>query len=151
MSEINNSLQFRIKIGDKEIEVKGPGKYVEQLLDKLVPIFLETPAVTVPKAKTSAPGEVPGIEQTDSGPVITSSKKTELSQFEVVGLLLYASPEHTNHSKNLIKSAEESGLNVPVGSRLTMMKGRVVHLSDKRWRLSAQGEKWIEEKVLPKL
>jgi hypothetical protein len=151
LSEISNSLHFRIKIGDKEIEVNGSGNYVEHLLERLVPEFLEAPALTVPKAKAAALGKLPGVEQTDSGPIITSSNKAKLSHFEVVGLLLYASPEHTNYSKNLIKSAEESGFKVPVGSRLTMMKGRVVHLSGKRWKLSAEGEKWVEEEVLPKL
>lgn len=152
LSEDKISLHFRIRIGDKEIEVTGATEYVKQLLERLVPNYLETQAVVGPKGKAPPTvSEVPGIEQTDSGPVITSPKKGELSQVEVLGLLLYASLDHASTSKDLIRLTKGSGVDVPVTARLTIMKGRVVHLPDKRWKLSVQGEKWVETEILPKL
>lgn len=152
MIKDENSLHFRIKIGDKEIEVTGSTEYVRQLLERLIPSYLEAPSIPMPKGKASVPVlQIPGIEQTDSGPAITSPKKAELSQPEVIGLLLYASPDHASTSKDLIRLTMLSGEKFPVNSRLASMKGRVVKLPDKRWKLSAQGEKWVETEIFPKV
>lgn len=152
MSEDKVPLHFRIKIGDKEIEVTGSSEYVKQLLEKLVPTYIETRAVVGSKVEASIlPNHIPGIEQTDSGPVITSPKKAELSQTEVIALLLYASPNRANTSKDLIRLTKESGFDIAVAARLTEMRGRVVHLSDKRLKLSGEGAKWVNTQILPKL
>ncbi|MGA8905577.1 MAG: hypothetical protein WB661_11300 [Candidatus Bathyarchaeia archaeon] len=145
----DGKLSFRVKIGEKEIEVNGDSTYVKELLDKLLPAFLEAKAAALKPDTIS--DVVPGVEQSANGPVITSPRKTALSHAEALGVLLLASPEQANLSKTLTMLARDSGLNIRVTGRLSEMKGRVVKLPDNRWKLSAQGVEWVKRGVLPKL
>jgi len=94
------------------------------------------------------------VELTPEGPVIVAKKK--MSQYEAIGLLLYAVEEGTATASKLRRLLEASGMmGVQVPARLNEMRKRgLVFKPDPAkpdWRLTAQGERWIEEEVLPKL
>ena len=93
------------------------------------------------------------IEQTDQGPVIITDKK--ISQYEAIGILLYAMEGGTATASKLRKLLEARGMRVQVPARLNEMRKRgLVFKPDANkpeWKLTVQGRKWIEEEVLPKL
>jgi len=93
------------------------------------------------------------IEFTREGPVLTS--KAKLTHYEATGLVLYASGERTNTANQLSRLLEHSGMKPRVSSRLNEMAKRGLvykpNPTDADWRLTAQGERWIEETVLPKI
>jgi len=94
------------------------------------------------------------IELTSEGPIIVAKKK--MSQYEAIGLLLYAIDEKTATASRLKRLLEASGMTgVQVPARLNEMRKRGLVFKPEPakpdWKLTAQGERWIEEEVLPKL
>lgn len=93
------------------------------------------------------------VEFTTEGPIIIAKKK--MSQYEAIGLLLYAMEGGTATASKLRKLLEASGIRAMVPARLNEMAKRGLVFkpdpSKHDWRLTAQGERWVEEEVLPKL
>ncbi len=93
------------------------------------------------------------IESTNEGPIIVSNAK--LTHYEAVGLILYASDERTNTANQIGRLLEYSGIRPKTSSRLNEMAKRgwvyKPNPSESGWRLTAQGEKWMKETVLPKM
>jgi predicted transcriptional regulator len=93
------------------------------------------------------------VELTTEGPVIVTREK--LTHYEAVGLVLYASEERTNTAAKITKLLESSGIKSMVPARLNEMtkRGQVFKPDPNKpdFKLTIQGEKWIEEEVISKL
>jgi len=93
------------------------------------------------------------VELTTEGPVIVTREK--LTHYEAVGLVLYASEERTNTAAQITKLLESSGIKSMVPARLNEMtkRGQVFKPDPNKpnFKLTIQGEKWIEEEVISKL
>ncbi len=93
------------------------------------------------------------VEATTEGPVIVTREK--LTHYEAVGLVLYASDERKNTAAQVSKLLESSGIKSMVPARLNEMtkRGQVFKPDPGKpeFKLTIQGEKWIEEDVLAKL
>ena len=93
------------------------------------------------------------VELTTEGPVVVTREK--LTHYEAVGLVLYASEERTNTAAQITKLLESSGIKSMVPARLNEMtkRGQVFKPDPSKpdFKLTIQGEKWIEEEVISKL
>jgi hypothetical protein len=93
------------------------------------------------------------VEPTTEGPVIVSREK--LTHYEDVGLILYASEDRKNTAAQVQKLLESSGIKSMVPARLNEMtkRGQVFKPdpSKPEFKLTIQGEKWVEEEVLTKI
>jgi hypothetical protein len=93
------------------------------------------------------------VEPTTEGPVIVSREK--LTHYEDVGLILYASEERKNTAAQVQKLLESSGIKSMVPARLNEMtkRGQVFKPDPAKpeFKLTIQGEKWVEDEVLTKI
>ncbi len=103
-----------------------------------------------PSTKTQLDGIV---ELTTEGPIITTREK--LTHYEAIGLVLFASDENTSKATHIRKLLASSGIRSMVPARLNEMTKRgIVFKPDPAkpdFKLTTQGERWIEEEVLAKL
>ncbi len=103
-----------------------------------------------PSIKTQLDGIV---ELTTEGPIITTREK--LTHYEAIGLVLFASDENTSTATQIKKLLASSGIRSMVPARLNEMTKRgIVFKPDPAkpdFKLTTQGERWIEEEVLAKL
>jgi len=149
-------IRARIKTGFGEIEVEGNS--TQELLDALksvTPEFVGEVSGLV-SSKVAAPGRagLEGVvELTTEGPVVTTREK--LSHYEAIGLILFASERRTATASKVGDLLKASGIKSMVPARLNEMtkRGLVFKPDPARpeFKLTLQGEKWIEEKVLPHL
>jgi hypothetical protein len=149
-------IKARIKTGFGEIEVEGDS--TQELLESLKTVTSEFVGEVndVVSSRFAAPGKaaLEGIvELTTEGPVVTSREK--LSHYEAIGLVLYASEKKTSTTTQINQLLKSSGIKSMVPARLNEMtkRGLVFKPDPARpeSRLTVQGEKWIEGKVLPRL
>jgi hypothetical protein len=149
-------IRAHIKTGFGELVVEGesPAELIETLRG-MTPEFLDEMSKLVsvkltPPVKTQLEGIV---ELTTEGPVITTREK--ISHYEAIGLVLYASEKKANTSSQINKLLLSSGIKSMVPARLNeMTKRRLVFKPDPakpEFKLTMQGEKWIEDEVLPRL
>ena len=93
------------------------------------------------------------VELTTEGPVVVTREK--LTHYEAVGLVMYASEERTNTAAQITKLLESSGIKSMVPARLNEMtkRGQVFKPDPNKpdFKLTIQGEKWIEEEGISKL
>ena len=93
------------------------------------------------------------VELTTEGPVVVTREK--LTHYEAVGLVLYASEEKTNTAAQITRLLESSGIKSMVPARLNEMtkRGQVFKPDPNKpdFKLTIQGEKWIEDDVISKL
>ncbi len=148
-------IQARIKTSFGEIVVEEDGaEELVRTLRTLPADFVHNLEFIVAARTFSVPARAfEGIiEFAKEGPILTS--KSRLTHYEAIGLILYASNERTNSATQISRLLERSGLRPRVSSRLNEMAKRgLVYKPDPTeagWRLTAQGERWIEEIVLPK-
>jgi len=148
-------IQARIKTAFGEIVVEEEG--AEELLQTLrtLPVNFVDDVESIVTVKTYPASREPFdgiIEFAKEGPILTSSAK--LTHYEAIGLILYASDERTNSATQISRLLERSGTKPRVSSRLNEMAKRgLIYKPDPveaGWRMTAQGEKWIQEIVLPK-
>jgi hypothetical protein len=87
------------------------------------------------------------------GPIIVTLE--EISHYEAIGLILYAMSKEGAKTGEVRKRLAESGKDVTVAARLHEMgkRGHVFQPLGKgtEYKLTALGNKWIEEEVLPKI
>jgi hypothetical protein len=107
-------------------------------------------AKLTPPIKTQLEGVV---ELTTEGPIITTREK--LTHYEAIGLVLFASDKKTSTASNISRLLASSGIRSMVPARLNEMTKRgIVFKPDParpEFKLTTQGERWIEEEVLVKL
>jgi len=149
-------IRARIKTGFGEIEVEGdsPQELLEEL-KMVTPEFVsEVSSVVSSKIVVPARAGLEGVvELTTEGPVVTTREK--LSHYEAIGLVLFASEKKMTTATKIGELLKSSGIKSMVPARLNEMtkRGLVFKPDPARpeFRLTVQGEKWIEDEVLPRL
>jgi hypothetical protein len=148
-------IEARIKtpFGEVTIEADTPQEILD-FLETIPDNFVEKLSDFVSNKLTPSGAQLKGIvEPTTEGPVIVT--RENLTHYEAVGLVLYASDEKKNTAAQVTKLLESSGIKSMVPARLNEMtkRGQVFKPDPSRpeFKLTIQGEKWIEDEVLSKL
>jgi len=149
-------IRARIKTGFGELEVEGDtAQELLEALKGLTPEFVsEVGGVVSSRVVAPVKAQLEGIvELTTEGPVVTTREK--LSHYEAIGLILYACEKKLSTATQISRLLESSGIKSMVPARLNeMTKRRLVFKPDParpEFKLTMQGEKWIEDEVLPRL
>jgi predicted transcriptional regulator len=148
-------IEARIKTPFGEIVIEGENpKEILSMLETMPENFVEKLSDFVSNKLTPSGAQLKGIvELTTEGPVIVTREK--LTHYEAVGLILYASQDKTNTAAQITKLLESSGIKSMVPARLNEMtkRGQVFKPDPNKteFKLTIQGEKWIEDDVISKL
>jgi len=149
-------IRVEVKTSFGQIVVEGDS--VQEILETLktmTPQFIgEISELTLVKIAPPMKAQLEGIvELTTTGPIITAREK--LTHYEAVGLVLYASDKRSNTATQISQLLASSGIKCMVPARLNEMTKRgLVFKPDPAkpdWKLTMQGEKWIEEEILTEL
>ncbi len=144
---------IKTPFGKVVIEGESPQEILD-ILQNIPETFSETLSEAAFKRLTPSGAQLKGIiEPTTEGPVIVT--RESLTHYEAVGLVLYASDDRRNTAAMVQKLLESSGIKSMVPARLNEMtkRGQVFKPDPNKpeFKLTIQGEKWIEEEVLSKL
>ncbi len=148
-------IEARIKTPFGEVVIEGETpKEILSMLETMPVNFVEKLSDFVSEKLMPSGAQLKGIvELTTEGPVVVTREK--LTHYEAVGLVLYASEDKTNTAAQITKLLESSGIKSMVPARLNEMtkRGQVFKPDPNKpdFKLTIQGEKWIEEEVLSKL
>ena len=150
-----SKIRARFKTGFGELEVEGES--AQELLEALkavTPEFVDEVSAVVASKVASVKAGLEGIvELTTEGPVVTTREK--LSHYEAIGLVLFASDKKTSTATKIGELLKSSGIKAMVPARLNEMtkRGFVFKPDPGRpeFKLTVQGEKWIEDEVVPRL
>ena len=148
-------IEARIKTPFGEVVIEGDTpQEIINMLETIPENFVERLSDFVSSRLTPSGAQLRGIvELTTEGPVIVT--RENLTHYEAVGLVLYASEERKNTASQVSKLLESSGIKSMVPARLNEMtkRGQVFKPDPNKpdLKLTIQGEKWIEEEVLSKL
>ncbi|MGZ4850402.1 MAG: hypothetical protein ACXV2C_03370 [Candidatus Bathyarchaeia archaeon] len=148
-------IEAHIKTPFGEVVIEGENP--QEILDMLGVIpegFVEKLNDFVSNKLTQSGAQLKGIvELTTEGPVIVTREK--LTHYEAVGLILYASEERKSTAAQVSKLLDSSGINAMVPARLNEMtkRGQIFKPDPNKpeFKLTIQGEKWVEEEVISKL
>src|SRR3990170_957288 len=148
-------IEARIKTSFGEVVIEGETpQEILSMLETIPENFVETLSNFVSSRLTPSGAQLKGIiEPTTEGPVIVT--RENLTHYEAVGLVLYASEERKNTAAQVTKLLESSGIKSMVPARLNEMtkRGQVFKPDPNKpnFKLTIQGEKWVEDEVLSKL
>ena len=148
-------IKARIKTAFGEVVIEGENsKEIMDILATIPEDFVEKLSSFVSERLTPSGAQLKGIiEVTTEGPVIVT--RENLTHYEAVGLVLYASDDKRNTAAQITKLLESSGIKSMVPARLNEMtkRGQVFKPDPNKpdFKLTIQGEKWVEEEVLSKL
>jgi hypothetical protein len=148
-------IEARIKTPFGEVVIEGENpKEILSMLETMPENFVEKLSDFVSNKLTPSGAQLKGIvELTTEGPVIVTREK--LTHYEAVGLVLYASNEKTNTAAQVTRLLESSGIKSMVPARLNEMtkRGQVFKPDPNKpeFKLTIQGEKWVEDEVLSRL
>lgn len=150
-----SKVKARIRTSFGEITVEGENaQELLKILKTFPDNFMENLGDFVSNRLTPSGVQLKGIiESTTEGPVIVT--RENLTHYEVIGLTLYASEERKNTGAQIARLLQSSGIKSMVPARLNEMtkRGQVFKPDPKRpeFKLTIQGERWIEDDVLAKL
>ena len=149
-------IRVRVKAPFGEIVVEGDSaQEILTTLKTMPPQFVNEVGGLIssnltPSIKTQLDGI---IELTTEGPIITTREK--LTHYEAIGLVLFASDQNSSTASQIKRLLASSGIRSMVPARLNEMTKRgIVFKPDParpEFKLTTQGERWIEEEVLAKL
>lgn len=148
-------IEARVKTPFGEVVIEGDSpQEILNMLETIPENFVERLSDFVSSRLTTSGAQLRGIvEPTTEGPVIVT--RESLTHYESVGLILYASEEKKNTAAQITKLLESSGIKSMVPARLNEMtkRGQVFKPDPNKpdFKLTIQGEKWLEEEVLSKL
>jgi hypothetical protein len=148
-------IEARIKTSFGEVVIEGDTpQEILSMLETMPADFVEKLSDFVSNRLMPSGAQLKGIvEATTEGPVIVTREK--LTHYEAVGLVLYASEDRKNTAAQISKLLESSGIKAMVPARLNEMtkRGQVFKPdpSKPEFKLTIQGEKWVEDEVLAKL
>lgn len=150
-----SKVEVRIKTPFGEITIEGENpQEVLRTLESFPEGFMEKVSELVSTRLTPSGAQLKGIiESTTEGPVIIAHE--DLTHYEAIGLTLYASEEKKRTAAQIQRLLESSGIKCMVPARLNEMtkRGQVFKPDPSRpeFKLTIQGEKWVEDEVLAKL
>jgi predicted transcriptional regulator len=150
-----NKVQARIKTPFGEIIIEGENpQEILKMIEAFPDDFMEKMGNFVSNRLIPSGAQLKGIvESTTEGPVIVT--RENLTHYEAIGLTLYASEEKKNTAAQITRLLESSGIKCMVPARLNEMtkRGQVFKPDPNRpeFKLTMQGERWIEDDVLAKL
>jgi hypothetical protein len=149
-------VRVRVKAPFGEIVVEGDSaQEILTTLKTMPPQFVNEVGELIssnltPSIKTQLDGI---IELTTEGPIITTREK--LTHYEAIALVLFASDKNSSTATQIKRLLASSGIRSMVPARLNEMTKRgIVFKPDParpEFKLTTQGERWIEEEVLAKL
>ena len=148
-------IEARIKTPFGEVIIEGETpEDILNMLEAMPENFVEKLSDFVSDRLMPSGAQLKGIvELTTEGPVVVTREK--LTHYEAVGLVLYASEDKTNTAAQITRLLESSGIKSMVPARLNEMtkRGQVFKPNPSKpdFKLTIQGEKWIEDEVLSKL
>ena len=148
-------IQARIKTSFGEVIIEGDTpQEILNMLESVPENFVEKLSDFVSNRLVQSGAQLKGIvESTTEGPVIVT--RENLTHYEAVGLILYASDERKNTASQIQKLLESSGIKSMVPARLNEMtkRGQVFKPDPAKpeFKLTIQGEKWVEQEVLSKI
>ncbi|MCW4031484.1 MAG: hypothetical protein NWE80_03875 [Candidatus Bathyarchaeota archaeon] len=148
-------IEARIKTPFGEVVIEGETpKEILSLLETMPENFVEKLSDFISNRLMPSGAHLKGIiELTTEGPVIVTREK--LTHYEAIGLVLYASEDNTNTAAKITRLLESSGIKSMVPARLNEMtkRGQVFKPDPNKpdFKLTIQGQKWIEEEVISKL
>jgi len=148
-------IEARIKTPFGEVVIEGETpQEILGMLEAMPENFVEKLSDFVSNKFTPSGAQLKGIiEATTEGPVVVT--RENLTHYEAVGLVLYASDQRKNTAAQVTKLLESSGIKSMVPARLNEMtkRGQVFKPDPNKpeFKLTIQGEKWIEDEVLSKL
>jgi hypothetical protein len=148
-------VEARIKTSFGEIVLEGENP--QEILDMMSTFpqdFIEKISNFVSSRVIPSGAQLKGIiESTTEGPVIVT--RENLTHYEAIGLTLYASQEKKSTAAQITRLLESSGIKCMVPARLNEMtkRGHVFKPDPNRpeFKLTMQGERWIEDAVLARL
>ncbi|MEM2098434.1 MAG: hypothetical protein QXU99_01620 [Candidatus Bathyarchaeia archaeon] len=145
--------RIRTPFGEVVIEGETPQEILNAL-ESMPADFVTKLSDFVSNRLTPASAQLKGIiESTTEGPLIATREK--LTHYEAVGLTLYASEDRKNTAAQIEKLLESRGIKCMVPARLNEMtkRGQVFKPdpSKPEFKLTIQGEKWIEDEVIARL
>jgi hypothetical protein len=150
-----NKVEVRIKtpFGEITIESENPQEILN-VLETFPEGFMEKVSDLVSTRLIPSSVQLKGIvESTTEGPVIVAHEN--LTHYEAIGLTLYASEEKKSTAAQIQKLLESSGIKCMVPARLNEMtkRGQIFKPDPNRpeFKLTIQGERWVEDEVLAKL
>ena len=149
-------VRVRVKAPFGEIVLEGDtAQEILSTLKSMPPQFVNEIGTLIstnltPSIKTQLDGI---IELTTEGPIITTREK--LTHYEAIALVLFASDENSSTATQIKRLLASSGIRSMVPARLNEMTKRgIVFKPDParpEFKLTTQGERWVEEEVLTKL
>jgi hypothetical protein len=144
---------IKTPFGEVTIEGDTPQEILS-MLESIPENFVEKMSEFVSNKLVPSGAQLKGIvELTTEGPVIVT--RESLTHYEAVGLVLYASENRKNTAAQVSKLLESSGIKSMVPARLNEMtkRGQVFKPDPNKpeFKLTIQGEKWVEDEVLSKL
>jgi hypothetical protein len=148
-------IEARIKTGFGEVIIEGDSPQdIMSMLEQIPEDFVEKLGDFVSSRLVPSGAQLKGIiEPTTEGPVIVT--RENLTHYEAVGLVLYASDDRKNTAAQIQKLLENSGIKSMVPARLNEMtkRGQVFKPDPAKpeFKLTIQGEKWVEDEVLSRL
>jgi predicted transcriptional regulator len=149
-------VQVHVKTPFGEVVVEG--ETPKEILDllKSTPSDFVSEIGSLASSKFVAPlkAKLEGIvELTSEGPVLTTPKS--LTHYEAISLILYALESKTGTASQIERLLQSSGIKAMVPARLNEMtrRGLVFKPTPSRpeFKLTVQGERWIENSVVPKV
>ena len=150
-----NTIKTRIKTPFGEVVIEGETpQQILSILEKMPENFVESVSEFVTNKMTPSGAQLKGIvEITTVGPVIVT--RVKLTHYEAVGLILYGSDEKTNTASKITNLLQSSGIKSMVPARLNEMtkRGQVFKPNPSKtdFKLTIQGEKWIEDDIITKI
>lgn len=148
-------IEARIKTPFGEIAIEGDSpQEILEMLKALPENFMEEVSGIVSSKIAPSKAQLKGIvEFTTEGPVIIAREK--ITHYEAIGLILYTSEDKMNTAAQVKKLLDSSGIKCMVPARLNEMtkRGHVYKPDPNKpeFRLTVQGERWVEDEVLAKL
>ncbi len=148
-------IQARLKTPFGEITIEGENpQEILKMIEDFPDDFIEKMGDFVSNRLIPSGAQLKGIvESTTEGPVIIA--RQNLTHYEAIGLTLYASDEKKNTAAQITRLLKSSGIKCMVPARLNEMtkRGQVFKPDPNRpeFKLTMQGERWVEDDVLAKL
>jgi len=147
-------VQIRAPFGEIVLEGDSAQEILETLRTMPAQFMSEISSLVSTKFAPPIKAQLEGIvELTTEGPVITTREK--LTHYEAIGLILYASEEKVSTATQISQLLSSTGIKSMVPARLNEMTKRgLVFKPDPvrpEFKLTVQGERWMEEEVLSRL